>query len=194
MWINENTLGIFSLHTDIRYEAWKSNTFLPAFLTDEVLSEYGYQVIEEDIPLYDRNYQKAVPSETPIKENGTWKIKYTLVDLDAATIANNLNIATVMADQERKFKRAKDVEAIKVTTTAGNTFDGDEVSQGRMSRAIIALQAAGVSSTQWVLADNTVLEATVTELTEALILAGQAQSAIWIQPKNPPTSVLEPAL
>lgn len=81
-----------------------------------------------------------------------------------------------------KIKRAEAVANIKVTTQAGNTFDGDEVSQGRMSRAIIALQATGTASTIWVLADNTTIQATAAELTEALVLAGQAQAAIWVIP------------
>lgn len=82
---------------------------------------------------------------------------------------------------ELKAERAAKVRAIKVTTAAGNTFDGDEVSQGRMSRAVIALGAAPAGTTvNWVLSDNTVLNATQAELTEALLLAGQAQAAIWI--------------
>lgn len=82
--------------------------------------------------------------------------------------------------KEAKIARAVAVDAIKVTTQAGNTFDGDEVSQGRMARAIIALQATGTPSVTWVLADNSVIEASAAELTEALALAGAAQAAIWV--------------
>lgn len=82
------------------------------------------------------------------------------------------------AKQERETR----VSEIRVTTTAGNTFDGDEVSQGRMVRAIVALQATGTPSITWVLADNTAIEATAAELTEALALAGAAQAAIWVLP------------
>lgn len=81
---------------------------------------------------------------------------------------------------ELKAQREAAVAAIKVTTQAGNTFDGDEVSQGRMSRAIIALSTGLAPSVNWVLADNTVIDATAAELTEALVLAGQAQAAIWV--------------
>lgn len=90
--------------------------------------------------------------------------------------------AAAQARATAKIARALAVDAITVTTTAGNTFDGDEVSQGRMSRAIIALQATGTASTIWVLADNTTIQATAAELTEALVLAGQAQAAIWVIP------------
>ncbi len=79
-----------------------------------------------------------------------------------------------------KAERQAKVDAIKVTTQAGNTFDGDEVSQGRMARAIIALGTGLAPSVAWVLADNSVIDATVEELTEALVLAGQAQAAVWV--------------
>jgi hypothetical protein len=85
--------------------------------------------------------------------------------------------------EEWKAQRAAQVEAITVTTTAGNTFDGDEVSQGRMARAVIALSAAPEGTTvTWVLADNSIIEATPEELTEALALAGAAQALIWVAP------------
>jgi hypothetical protein len=85
--------------------------------------------------------------------------------------------------EEWKAQRASQVEAIDVTTAAGNTFDGDEISQGRMARAILALNAAAPGTTvNWVLADNSVIDATVAELTEALALAGAAQAAIWVAP------------
>lgn len=79
----------------------------------------------------------------------------------------------------RKAKRQAAVDSIKVTTSTGKTFDGDEISQGRMARAIIAMQAIGTSSVLWVLADNTPTEATVQELVEALALAGTEQSPLW---------------
>jgi hypothetical protein len=69
---------------------------------------------------------------------------------------------------------------IKVTTTAGNTFDGDETSQTRMSRAILVLSTGAAQSVPWVLANNTVIQATAAELTEALALAGASQAALWV--------------
>ncbi len=82
---------------------------------------------------------------------------------------------------ELKAQRDAAVAAIKVTTTAGNTFDGDETSQDRMSRAVVAMGAAPAGSTvNWVLSDNTVIDATQAELNEALLLAGTAQAALWV--------------
>jgi len=82
--------------------------------------------------------------------------------------------------EEWKAARSAAVEAIKVTTLAGNTFDGDEISQGRMARAISSMEDA--DSVVWVLADNSVIQATKAELKEALRLAGSAQAAIWVLP------------
>ena len=84
------------------------------------------------------------------------------------------------ARDEWKASRADAVANIKVTTQAGNTFDGDEVSQSRMSRAIIALGTTPGGTVNWILADNTVVDVTAVELTEALALSGAAQAAIWV--------------
>ena len=48
---------------------------------------------------------------------------------------------TPVADPREEFKRARTeaVSRIKVTTAAGNTFDGDEESQTRMSRAVVGM-------------------------------------------------------
>jgi biopolymer transport protein ExbD len=86
------------------------------------------------------------------------------------------------AREQFKAERAAAVRAITVTTAAGNTFDGDETSQDRMVRAIVALQATGTPSVVWVLADNSTVQATAAELVEALALAGAAQAALWVAP------------
>ena len=81
-----------------------------------------------------------------------------------------------------KAARAAAVEAITVTTAAGNTFDGDETSQTRMSRSILVLSTGAAASVPWVLADNTVIQASAAELTEALALAGTEQARLWVLP------------
>lgn len=87
--------------------------------------------------------------------------------------------------QERevlKASRAEAVAAIQVTVN-GRVFDGDEISQGRMARAILALQTQPEGTTTvWVLADNTAYAVTITELQEALTLAGAQQTAMWLLP------------
>lgn len=92
------------------------------------------------------------------------------------------NAVRMEAQKRQAFKDSRQaaVDAIKVTTTAGNTFDGDETSQTRMSRAILVLSTGFAPSVPWVLADNTVIQADIAELTEALARAGQAQAALWV--------------
>jgi hypothetical protein len=82
---------------------------------------------------------------------------------------------------QKKAQRERAVAAIVVTTQAGHTFDGDEVSQGRMARAILGLQSQLASTTTaWVLADNSVIQVGSIELTEALTLAGTRQTELWV--------------
>lgn len=82
--------------------------------------------------------------------------------------------------QQSKAARTEAVARIQVTTGSGKVFDGDEVSQTRMARAVVALQAAGQSETVWVLADNTPATVTLAELAEALALAGTEQTRLWV--------------
>ncbi len=79
-----------------------------------------------------------------------------------------------------KAARTIAVENIKVTTAAGNTFDGDETSQTRMARAILVLSTGAAAAVPWVLADNTVITADTAELSEALALAGAEQARLWV--------------
>ena len=75
--------------------------------------------------------------------------------------------------------RADSVARIKVTVSTGKTFDGDESSQTRMARAIIGMQTAEATTITWTLEDNSVVEVTLDELKEALVLAGQEQAKLW---------------
>ena len=87
--------------------------------------------------------------------------------------AQNLAIA--------KRERAAKVAAITVEVD-GMVFDGDEQAQSRMARAIIAAETAGLESTVWVLADNTVATVTKVQLQQALAKAMIAMSELWTEP------------
>ncbi len=106
-------------------------------------------------------------------------VDYQFDVIGAASIGGYVAPPVVPTLAEHKDKSAQAVEAIKVTTPAGQNFDGDETSQGRMARAIVVL---GSGTTPWVLADNTVAQVTAAELTEALALAGAEQARLWVQP------------
>ncbi len=82
-----------------------------------------------------------------------------------------------------RAKAARSEAVERITVTVGTkVFDGDETSQTRMARAIIGMQAANVPTMKWVLADNSITDATLAEFTEAMVKAGQAQSAVWFLP------------
>ena len=90
---------------------------------------------------------------------------------------------------ERKLNMAKQERAdsvSKIVVTVGNMeFDGDEISQERMSRTITAAKAMNKTdddTTTWVLHDNTIAQVTVAQLAEALYLAGLEQTKLWVLP------------
>lgn len=124
---------------------------------------------------------QTVREIAPVFTNkGHWEQQWEVVALDTETVAVN-QAAKAAADREAaKAARATAVENIKVTTTAGNTFDGDETAQTRMARAVLVLSTGAAASVPWVLADNTVIQADIAELTEALALAGAEQAQLWV--------------
>lgn len=164
--------------------AWKSDGVTPAsYRTDYLIT------LPVPVPTGDA-FNKFILAHCPV----FWfdlkaKIADPMVDTSLASVEASKGAVGTLAVPEpyvptereiAKQSRTEQVAAIKVTTQAGNTFDGDEISQGRMSRAIIALSTGLAPSVTWVLADNSVIQATTAELTEALVLAGQAQAAIWV--------------
>ena len=143
------------------------------------------KVATSEKPSYDKITQQ-VREVTPILVDGVWTQNWEIIEIFAtqeekdAAYAAQAAAEAANVREAAKRERAAAVNNIKVTTAAGNTFDGDEISQGRMARAIIALSTGLATSIVWVLSDNTVINATSAELTEALVLAGQAQAAIWV--------------
>jgi hypothetical protein len=90
-----------------------------------------------------------------------------------------------MADQAvrniEKRERQEATNAILVTTSQGNVFQGDEISQSRMGRVLGAYAEELPDATvDWILADNSVANVTLAELDEALRLSVDAQNAIWM--------------
>ena len=79
-----------------------------------------------------------------------------------------------------KSERADYVSKI-VVEVDGMMFDGDETSQDRMARSVVALND-DTETVQWVLTDNTIAQVTRVQLKQALRLAGEAQTAIWANP------------
>lgn len=84
-----------------------------------------------------------------------------------------------------KEERAAAVGAL-IVTVDGMDFNGDEVSQSRMTRAVLLAVAFGkdmdTTTTKWVLADDTVAYPTIRQLAKALMLAGEEQTRVWDEP------------
>ena len=96
-----------------------------------------------------------------------------------AAVLAQLEFEESMDAAAAKIARDAAVAKIKVTVN-GKVFDGDEVSQSRLARAITAAEAQGIAAQSWKLADNTWVDVTVVELKQALAAAFQAQGALWV--------------
>ena len=81
----------------------------------------------------------------------------------------------------RKLARSRAVSAI-IVEVDGMKFDGDEVAQGRMARALKVAELNNMDKTAWVLADNTVVEVTKKQLEKALTKAMLQQATLWTKP------------
>jgi len=119
MWINEQTKGVFILHTDIRYECWKEGKQLPGILTDEVLAENGYALVTQVPVPFDWITEKLV-ARAPVKNDTGWTQTFDVVPLDAVTIANNQNIVEVQRIQNIKAQLAKGNADIVSAIIEGN--------------------------------------------------------------------------
>lgn len=124
-----------------------------------------------------KNYLHAGIAHTDTSEE-----YMTALGIDAdtrAAILSQIEFETAQDAVAAKKLRDTAVAAIKVTVS-GNVFDGDEVAQGRMARAVAAAESAAISTYQWKLADNSVAAVSLDELKQALALAFQAQSELWV--------------
>ena len=176
MYLNTTNLQRTS-ESEIR-NAFPNTSFPQPFSPPE-----GYAVLfATPQPTHDPITQMVREATPVLTDKGHWEQVWEVVALDAETVTTN---QLAKAERDRKsFKaaRATAVDNIKVTTAAGNTFDGDETSQARMSRAILVLSTGAAASVPWVLANNNVIQATAAELTEALALAGAEQAQLWVLP------------
>ena len=71
----------------------------------------------------------------------------------------------------KKQERDYAIDNVVVTTVAGNKFNGEDKSQGRMSSAILAAEVLGKTEERWKMADGTIKLIGIDELKEALALS-----------------------
>ena len=108
--------------------------------------------------------------------NNIWYL--TGYEPDPTEHINNLEL------QKARQERAEAVSNITIEID-GMIFDGDEISQERMSRTVVAAAATGEpgdATTTWVLHDNTVAQPTISQLARALRAAGEEQTKLWTVP------------
>ena len=121
---------------------------------------------------------KAVCREC--NENG----KYQIVERDGFFLVEAIPDPTKEEIEAQELAKAKEqrAEAVNQITIEvdGMVFDGDEVSQERMSRSIVALDDG--ETIIWVLHDNSIANVTKEQLKMALRLAGQKQTELWTKP------------
>lgn len=98
---------------------------------------------------------------------------------------NGIELIPVLPLQptREQLKKARQVAVDAITVTVnGKVFDGDEISQGRMARALRVAEITGQASCTWVLHDNAAVTVTRDELAQALALAMEAQGELWVIP------------
>ena len=84
---------------------------------------------------------------------------------------NEINLRILEA--ENKAKKAQELSSIVVTTSKGNSFDGNETARLNMLSAIQTSELSGIIETEWKLADNSIVVVDAPELKEALALSIQ---------------------
>jgi hypothetical protein len=141
-----------------------------------------YQLKFNNVVLHQCAEPITVNDKEDCYEAGTYRC-YSPAPSEPANV-QIIEVADMPTLGELKAQRAAAVAAIKVTTQAGNTFDGDETSINRITAAITVLKATG-GTVPWVLADNSIVICTEAELTEALALAAAEVARLWVAPYVP---------
>ena len=80
--------------------------------------------------------------------------------------------------KEWKEQRQKKVDNIEVTYN-NVVYQGDELSQTRIARAITAMGDS--DSIDWIAKDNTIHKLTKDDLKAILLKAGQIQAKLWVE-------------
>lgn len=161
----------------------------PVYGENGILIEYktSIETVTEEVPeqeTYDNpasntmtKYRIAAQwcsaNKAVIEDKGSY---YEVVELPEPTAEERA--ATELA--KARAARAAAVSAITVEVD-GMIFDGNEVAQERMARAVTMSESMD-ETTEWVLHDNTVAIVTAAQLKQACRLAGKIQTGLWVVP------------
>lgn len=154
------------------------NVALPAVLDRPTLEKCGYDAILSAPAPSVTIAQEAVRNGVVMDAKGNWVHAWRVDELPADVVAQRVVVAEAAAREAAKVQRAAAVARIAVKVD-GMTFDGDEESQGRMSRAILVGDDSAIDTVMWVLANNTTAAVPLQTLKKALALAVAAQGALW---------------
>lgn len=92
-------------------------------------------------------------------------------------------VSEVSQSKKLKGKELKEsrVSSLLITSSAGNVFNGDELSQNRILKTLTVMGLTGQSKNMWKLANNSIVEVSKEELEEVLILAHAEMDSIWTE-------------
>jgi hypothetical protein len=113
----------------------------------------------------------------PIVSNHVGLVEITKEEFEALVEEKNKPTPEQLL-AEAKALKVQALNTLTVTTTAGNTFDGNESARTNMMSAIQSSDFLGVTETEWKMADNSIVLITLEELKEALALSIQAVGVI----------------
>lgn len=134
-----------------------------------IMKMFGcFPVIDSPIPDHDPTQFTVVEIWPKVSDNNTVVKVWAVVPLPDA----------VIREQHKLIKDAL-VSKIVVQASTGKSFNGNEVSQHRMTTAVLTMRLTGEFERKWVLSDNTEAFVSLDELCEALVLANKEQSRIW---------------
>lgn len=104
MWIHEEQDGVFITHTNIlniRKECLAKGIELPTMLTDDILAQHGYEVVNPVYPNYDKISEKIIP-RIPVKVDTSWIQEFDIEQLTEQEIINNTKIAKLSQIEDIK--------------------------------------------------------------------------------------------
>jgi hypothetical protein len=149
---------------------------LPADLSNDSDLPEGYVNVLPGSPPELPSGGHKVLEGTPTKVKGKWYRSYEVVKVSP----EELQVVNDLHQVEAKTSKSLTVSNLMVTTTSGKSFNACDDSQSRMTTAILVMKESKLDSIHWKLADNCIVEVSLEELVEALTLAFNERSKLWL--------------
>lgn len=160
-----------SKFTGITYNSITGDIIAHHAQFDEVLAEIDQPLVDLSAPL--EAFVQVVDADNPDAPPAIDE-RIHVPDYGEPT---DVQLAAV-TEWNKKNQRGVEVDAITVEVE-GMVFDGNEQSQQRMDRAARTMEQMTIPTMRWKLSDNSFVDVTASQLTQATALAGQQQADIW---------------